>query len=187
MFTELSKYKNSSFKKYEGTNGMNTKFWGKALWNFLFTSILGRYPVKIENNNKEHLKIKEEYMKMIYSLKYTLPCIYCRDSFGGFLEKYPPEKFSNSRIELFYWLYLIKHQVNLKLIAQEKECYKNEKTLLKLKLKSNKITEKEYTQKLKEIKKEVFYTIPSPSFITVLERYEKNRAECSVKNKTCRK
>lgn len=187
MFTDLSKYKSSTFKKFEGSNGMNTKFWGKALWNFLFTSILGRYPVKINIADKEHLQIREAYMKMIYSLEYVLPCIYCRESFSGFLEKYPPEKFSNGRIELFYWLYLIKHNVNLKLIKQEGECYKNEKKILKEKLYKKEISKDEYKNTLERIKNKIFYTIPSPSFLTVLETYEKNRAECSVKNKTCRK
>lgn len=187
MFKELSEYNEKSFKRFEGTNGMNTKFWGKALWNFLFTSILGRYPVKIDTENIEHVRIKEEYIKMIYSLEYILPCIYCRESFSGFLEKYPPEKFSNGRIEFFYWLYLIKHNVNLKLISQETKCYKAEKKELKKKLYNKEITKTEYKKTLEIMKKKIFYTTPSPSFIKVLERYEKNRAECSTKNKTCRK
>lgn len=187
MFTELSSYRQQVFKKYEGSNGMNTKFWGKALWNFLFTSVLGRYPVKINPSNSEHQKIKSEYMKLIRSLEYTLPCIYCRNSFSGFLELYPPEDFSGGRIELFYWLYLIKHNVNLKLIAQEKECYLNEKILLQEKLDKKIITKSDYIIKLQKAKKEIFYTVPSPSFLQVLERYETNRAPCSKKNKTCRK
>ena len=108
MFKELSKYKKESFKRFEGANGMNTKFWGKALWDFLFTSVLGRYPVEIDNNNKIHLRIKEEYMNMIYSLEYVLPCIYCRESFSKFIKQYPPENYNNGRIELFYWLSFVK-------------------------------------------------------------------------------
>ena len=50
---------------YSSNDGMNTKVWGPHLWNFLFISIAGRYPIKIEKNNQEHKMIKN-YFKSLF-------------------------------------------------------------------------------------------------------------------------
>lgn len=148
----------------ESSNGMNTKIWGGKLWDFLFMSILASYPTKFDKYDKQHLKIRKHFKRMIYSLQYTLPCSYCRKSFKKFIKKHDITNYFKSRLDLVYWLYLLKDLVNKKLIKQEYEKY--------LELSMN-ITDK---QELEKIKKQVFYTVPSPPFVDVLLHYEQYRS-----------
>lgn len=180
-----------NYQKFYSDSGMNTKVWGKSLWNFLFLSILGHYPVKI-NESEQHLLIKQQYKNLLESFSFTLPCVYCRNSFVGFLKELPIEKYMTGRIELMYWLYLVKDKVNKKLIVQEKKCFLDEKRklieLIKFDKNRNKNTLKKiYKTKLEKIKKKIKYTKPSPSFYSVLKKYEKCRAKCDAKTKSCRK
>ena len=119
--------KGIDYSKYYGSNGMSTHAWGPAAWNFLFSSILGNYPIKINKKSREHLNIYGHYYNLCLSLQYTMPCIYCRNSFKDFLRELPVEPYLNGRIELMYWLYLMKDKVNNKLINQEIECYNDKK------------------------------------------------------------
>ena len=61
------------FKKnnYASSDGMVTKIWGPMLWTSLHI-ISFNYPVNPTNEDKIH------YKEFIYSLKYVLPCKYCR-------------------------------------------------------------------------------------------------------------
>ena len=63
---------------------------------------------------------------MLLSLGYTMPCIYCRESFKKFCKELPIESSLSGRIELMRWLYDLRNKVNEKLIAQEKKCYNDE-------------------------------------------------------------
>jgi len=145
-------------------NGMKTKVWGPKLWDFLFISILGAYPISIDKYNNKHLKIKKHFKKMFLSLESTLPCSYCRESYKSFIKKHNIKPFLKSRLLLFYWLYLLKDMVNNKLIQQEKEKF--------LKISKN-ITDK---NELSILRKKIFYTKPSPSFVSVLLHYEQYRS-----------
>jgi hypothetical protein len=173
-------------KKFLSTSGMRTTYWGPNAWNFLFVSILGTYPEKINNNDKNHIRIKKEFKNLFNSLGYIMPCIYCRDSYKQFIKEMPVENSMSGRIELFTWLYNLKDKVNNKLIKQEKECFNTEKKKLDLLLKNNKINKIEYNNSINNVKEIIFITKKSPSLIQVLKKYEVNRASCSTKSKTCR-
>jgi hypothetical protein len=97
---------------------------------------MGRYPYRL-NRSKEHLKIKRQFKALLTSLQDILPCIFCRNSFREFLKQLPIEPFLVGRIELVYWLYLMKDKVNNKLIKQEQQCYNDEKRRLKKLVYSN--------------------------------------------------
>jgi len=170
---------------YDGNSGMSTKHWGPAAWKFLFTSIMGRYPTKIDNNNTEHILIKNAFKSMLLSLQVVMPCIYCRESFKKFILELPIEPYLVGRIELMYWLYLMKDKVNKKLLGQENKCYKDEKLKLKSLFYGGHITQDEYYTRVKAFKEETFNTIPTPPFKQVLDQYESLRAVCSDKAKTC--
>jgi hypothetical protein len=114
-----------------------------------------------------------------------MPCIYCRESFKGFLKELPIEPYLVGRIELMYWLYQMKDKVNNKLLRQESKCYTDEKKRLKALFYTNQISEDEYYKKVSEFKRETFQTIPTPPFKEVLDKYESLRAVCSAKAKTC--
>ncbi len=167
--------------KFNSISGMKTKYWGPMLWDSLFTCVMGAYPVKINNQDPSHILTRKHFIKMIYSLQYTMPCIYCRNSFKKFIKELPIKNYLGGRVALVYWLYLIKDKVNKKLMAQEYQCYKDNKK----KLRELNISKKEYIQLVQEMKKNTLYTRGSPSFITVLKKYEDMRASCSAKTKTC--
>lgn len=171
--------------KYHSMSGMNTRFWGPSGWRFFFTSILGGYPVKINVKNSHHLKTRYHYKKMLTSLGYTMPCIFCRESFQQFILDININKYLGGRIELMYWLYLIKNKVNEKLIKQEKKCYNKEKKRLKKMHNDGIISETEYYKLVKRFKVENSYTNPTPSFKSVLDEYERQRAVCSKTAKKC--
>ena len=174
-----------NYRKYASQSGMSTKYWGPNAWNFLFTSIIGNYPYKIDKKNKEHIKLQNYYKSFLESLEFVMPCIFCRKSFKKFLKQISIDDFLGGRIELMYWLYLIKDKVNNKLIKQEKICYNNEKKRLKELLKKKDITKIHFAEKLAEFGEDIFQTIPSPPFKDVLDKYENMRAQCSPTTKSC--
>ena len=163
------------------TNGIKTSFWGPHAWAFLFSSIAGSYPVRIDPANKEHLKISRAYQQMFGALQYTLPCSFCRQSYGIFTKELPIANFAGSRKEMVKWLYLIHDKVNKKLIKQEAECYDAQKAIL---IKKN-IKPDKLRVMLKELRTTIMITKPSPPFERVLAKYERQRAGCSKKTKKC--
>jgi hypothetical protein len=168
---------------YHSTQGMATSKWGPNCWDFLFTSIVGRYPIKIKSSKDR--KIKRAFKEFLSNLQNILPCVFCRNSLDIFIKELPIEPYLIGRIELMYWLYLIKDKVNMKLICQEKQCYKDEKIKLKKMYHDKEISEKEYYDKIKNFKENTYITVPTPSFKEVLDKYEKSRAICSKKALTC--
>jgi len=176
---------NIDYSKYENIGGMSTKHWGPGAWKFLFTSIMGRYPININIHNAEHIIIQNTFKNTLIGLQIMMPCIYCRESFKQFLLELPIEPYLVGRIELMYWLYLMKDKVNQKLLTQENSCYNDEKKRLKQLFYTKQITKDDYYTQLSAFKEETFHTIPSPPFNEVLEQYENLRAVCSDKAKTC--
>lgn len=179
---------NNSFDKYHSTAGLATKLWGPSGWNFLFSCIMGGYPPKINNHNKEHLVVKRHFKNMFKSLGYTMPCIFCRESYKGFLKESPIEPALVGRIELMRWLYDIRTKVNKKLMKQELECYNNEKKRLKKiyhSLPPTQNNKNEYYSNIQKFKEKTLITKPSPPFKEILDKYESLRAVCSNKAKTC--
>jgi hypothetical protein len=182
------KHDQIDIEKYHSKSGLSTKSWGPSGWYFLFSCIMGGYPVKIEKNNKEHDIIKRHFKNMIYSLGYTMPCIFCRESFKSFCKQLPIEPFMGGRVDLMRWLYDIRNKVNEKLIAQEEKCYNDEKKRLKRIFHSGDKSDqskREYYKNLQNFRDKTFITKPSPSFQEVLDKFESIRAVCSAKAKTC--
>lgn len=174
--------------KYDSNDGMSTKFWGPNAWNFLFTCILGRYPYKIDEFNGEHLQIKQEFKYLFTNtLSSILPCVFCRDSYKDFIKQLPIDTFLDGRVNLFYWLYLLKDLVNKKLIKQEEKCFKDDKRKLKKKLKNGEINKKTFKKKVEKLERKIFKTVPTPPFKKVLDNYEQYRAKCHAKSKSCSK
>jgi len=174
MNSQLSK---SVENKINSIHAVSTKKFGPALWKSLFFMILGSYPLKINSQNKEHIKIKKAFINTFYYLKYTLPCSFCRASYKEFYKELPIEPYTNSKINMLYWLYLLKDKVNKKLIKQELDFY----TELYTKYKNKKITKEIYTK----TSKNCFKTIPSPPFEEILKELIENRGACSKKMKKC--
>ena len=69
-------------KEYMSGDGMMTSIWGPAMWHALHT-ISFDYPVHPTNEQKKH------YKEFIESLKYVLPCKYCRLNLTNNFKIYP--------------------------------------------------------------------------------------------------
>ena len=173
------------YSAYDSNSGMATRIWGSRLWGSLFTSIMGRYPFVVDYNSTTDLNIVNTFSQMLVGLKDTLPCVFCRKSFETFVKELPIEPYLKGRIELMYWLYLMKDKVNKKLICQEKICYNDAKARLKGLFHHGDITEADYYNKISDFKKATFVTVPSPTFKEVLDEYESMRAVCSKMSLSC--
>lgn len=176
----------SKIMKYSNSSGLKTKVWGPPAWDFLFSSIMGAYPFKINEGNKEHLEIKKYFKCTLRGLRYTLPCIYCRESYKKFWKELPIEKYLKGRVELMYWLYLMKDKVNNKLMEQEQEEFNETISYYKQMYYSGKLGRNEYFIQIETYKQNCFQTKPSPPFQEVLDFYESRRAGCSKKANTCK-
>lgn len=152
-------------------NGADPKQWGPCLWNFLFISIIGRFPDKIDFQNEEHAMIVKYFKNFIYSFQVVLPCIYCRKSFSFFTRQSPlTDNVMSGKKSLLYWVYTIKDKINKKLISQEQKNYADKRQEIDTLLNNKIITLQEYKIKL-NILDNLFKTTPSPPFETVLENY----------------
>jgi hypothetical protein len=69
-------------KDFSSGDGMVTKIWGPIVWTALHT-ISFNYPVNPTNEDKQH------YKEFIYSLKYVLPCKFCRINLTKNLKQKP--------------------------------------------------------------------------------------------------
>jgi hypothetical protein len=136
---------------------MDTSVWGPKLWFSMFI-IASNYPTKIDVTNHIHIAKKRYHKNFFTSFKDILPCKYCRRSYKKFMKEIPIKNYLGGRQEIMYWLYLMKDKVNKKLILQEKQ----------------------------SPNMDGFKTVPSPPFSEVCKYYDKFRAGCSEKTKTCR-
>jgi hypothetical protein len=90
---------------------MDTRFWGPDGWKLLH-SIPHNYP---ETPTKDD---KNTYAIFFESIKYILPCIYCRMSYTEYINDIPINNYLDSRKKLAKWVYLIHNKVNDKLRKQ---------------------------------------------------------------------
>jgi hypothetical protein len=90
---------------------MDTRFWGPDGWKLLHC-IAQNYPENPSNTEKDTYSIFFE------SIKYVLPCIYCRISYTQYIDELPIVKYLNNKKGLTKWIYLIHNKVNDKLRKQ---------------------------------------------------------------------
>ena len=90
---------------------MDTRFWGPSGWKLLHLITYG-YP------KEPTLDDKHNYGLFFNSLKYILPCKYCRSSLDKFYKQLPIEEHLVSKDTLTTWIYKIHNKVNNKLRRQ---------------------------------------------------------------------
>lgn len=166
----------SNSNKFSSPLGLSTKDWGPSMWESLFSAIMGAYPAKIEEDNKQHIQIKNEFKNLFSSLRYTLPCCVCQVSYRNYWLELPIDTYLIGRVKLMEWLYKIKDKVNKKLIAQETEKFKAEKNRITNIYKKKDITRIKYDKIIDKLKDKILYTKKSPPFQSVLNYYESKRA-----------
>ena len=140
---------------------MATKLWGPPFWQALGATALGFH---LNDDTSLDLKIKH-YKTFFHSLRYVLPCGYCRDSYGTYYKKLNVEKYMRSKRpwSMIRFVYDLKECVNTKLRRQEKELYKERFETLTNAQKQDKLC-------IRRLKKRVFTTKRTPTFAAYLKR-----------------
>ena len=98
-----------SKKDYNSGDGMLTSVWGPPMWHFLHTMSFN-YPVNPTAEDKKH------YSDFVYSLRYVLPCKYCRINLTNNLKANPiRECHLKSRETFSKYIYRLHEIVNKRL------------------------------------------------------------------------
>ena len=93
-------------KDYNSGDGMLTTVWGPPMWHFLHTMSFN-YPVEPTPEDKKH------YKDFIYSLRYILPCKYCRINLKSNLKQKPLQMCHMANRETFSrYIYELHELVN---------------------------------------------------------------------------
>uniref|UniRef100_A0A6C0KZ37 thiol oxidase n=1 Tax=viral metagenome TaxID=1070528 RepID=A0A6C0KZ37_9ZZZZ len=91
---------------YNSGDGMLTTVWGPGMWHYLHTMSFN-YPVKPTPDEKKH------YRDFIISLKYVLPCKYCRMNLARNFKQMPLKMSDMSSREKFSkYIYELHELVN---------------------------------------------------------------------------
>jgi hypothetical protein len=165
----------------ESQVGINPKKWGPHFWQTLFFTGLN-YPVSINPKNKCHATLKSQYKAFYGSLQYTLPCIFCLESYRRFWKEEPIEKYLDSRASLMKWLYILKDKVNKKLIQQERQTFLSKKRELKERYiskfgtKWDKTTELQFDNAVARLKTRIQKTKQSPTWKQTQEYFTSLRS-----------
>lgn len=95
-----------SKKDFKSKDGMLTSVWGPGLWHYLHTMSFN-YPVNPTNVQKKYHK------QFIMSLKYVLPCKYCRMNLRKNLKAVPiTDTVLKNRDNFSKWMYDLHEHIN---------------------------------------------------------------------------
>jgi|TARA_B100001094_G_scaffold177133_1_gene171117 hypothetical protein len=98
--------KTYSKKDFKSTDGMLTSVWGPSLWHYLHTMSFN-YPINPTIAQKKY------YKQFILSLKYVLPCKYCRMNLRKNLRAVPlTETVLKNRDNFSKWMYDLHEHIN---------------------------------------------------------------------------
>lgn len=112
---------NSPFTQedYNSGDGMLTSVWGPPMWHILHT-ISFNYPINPTEEDKKH------YYKYYKSLKYILPCRYCRENFDKNLKNNKLTKATmENRETLSRWVYELHETINKMLLKSSGLTYED--------------------------------------------------------------
>tara|TARA_X000000368_G_C23021942_1_gene708366 strand:+ start:1243 stop:1878 length:636 start_codon:yes stop_codon:yes gene_type:complete len=102
----LKKNKIYTKKDFNSGDGMLTSVWGPSLWHSLHT-ISFNYPVNPTKRDKKN------YKDFVLSLKYILPCKYCRMNFKKNIKEVPLTQTSlKNRHNFSKWMYCFHEHIN---------------------------------------------------------------------------
>jgi len=101
-----TKKRTYKLKDYNSGDGMLTSVWGPGLWHYLHTMSFN-YPVQPTIDDKKN------YRNFVLSLKYVLPCKFCRINLIDNLKKIPlNDKVLKNRANFSKWMFYLHEHVN---------------------------------------------------------------------------
>ncbi len=111
------------FEKLSENTAVRTHVWGPPTWFFLHSMAMA-YPKKINNDNPEHIRVRNSMYSFLSNLGNVLPCNICSVSYNGYIKEpmFEISKYLDSRAKLCYFIYLIHERVNKKLGVPQ--CYR---------------------------------------------------------------
>ena len=134
----------------------NPRFWGPSFWTSMFSTI-AKYP-RNRPSKKEALEMK----KLFLTFQHNLPCSKCEVSYRELLIRFPIDEYLENRKKLLTWLYIIRDQINRKLICLEKKELQQEIDILPVFIPQDVID---------KLKGDILYTKPSPLLNDVLQKW----------------
>lgn len=134
----------------------NPRIWGPNFWKSLFATT-AKYPRK-NPTEKEKTTIK----KIFLDLQYGLPCSKCEVSYRELITRFPIDESLENRKTLLTWLYIIRDQINRKLICLEKKELQEE---------INSLPQGVQQDVIDKVKRDILYTQPSPLLNDVLKKW----------------
>lgn len=119
-FIEVDK---NYFEKLSEYTAVRTHVWGPPTWFFLHSMAMA-YPKKIEENNPEHIRVRNSMFSFLSNLGNVLPCSICGVSYNSYIKQpsFEISKYLHSRAKLSYFIHLIHERVNTKLGVPK--CYR---------------------------------------------------------------
>lgn len=158
---------------------MNSSSFGPPGWSYMFYVAAG-YDL---NETPKNIKDKQ-YETFFRSIGATIPCRYCRDSYGKFFDSLEIYRYMNlPSCGLIRFVYDLKNLVSNKLTNQEDKALQEEYQKLS-QVKSPE--DPEFWKIFRQKAHKICYTKPAPEFDKVVEDLMKHRAGCSAHMKTCR-
>lgn len=90
-----------SQQRKKSTTRKGKDFWGPPIWTTLHILAYCYDP-----------KHKDEFIEYMWLLTLLLPCDYCKKNLETKLKKYPPERYTKSSGQMFYYSYIIHDLAN---------------------------------------------------------------------------
>lgn len=92
---------------------MDTCIWGPHLWSLLdsLVRVLNPRYLLRDLTDDDRREYRRDLILLLYSLRYMLPCMHCRDSYRVYVKTLPPE----AEADLTIWLWKVHEEVNKKL------------------------------------------------------------------------
>lgn len=147
------------------------RVWGPPLWKKLHT-ITSNYPKKINNNNPDHIAIRNKVKKIFMDLKKEIPCKSCKYSYRKFIKQSPVDLHLHKGDSLDFWLYTLHNKVNVKLRKQETDRFNKAMLNLDEYSRINRISPVEYNNIKKRLKNQIIITGNDPTYEKVKKMYK---------------
>ena len=134
----------------------NPRYWGPSFWTSMFSTV-AKYP-RTNPSPVEAAKMK----KLFLTFQHDLPCSKCEISYRELITRFPIDDYLGNRKQLLTWLYIIRDQINRKLICLEKKEFQQEVDAL---------PEEAPQDLIDKLKRDILYTKPSPLLKDVLKKW----------------
>ena len=100
--------------------------------------------------------------KLFLTFQHNLPCFKCEVSYRELIARFPIDEYLENRKKLLTWLYIIRDQINRKLICLEKKELEQEIKAL---------PEEVPQELIDKLKRDILYTKPSPPLNDMLKKW----------------